>query len=170
MIIDCPNCNKQFKIDERLIPENGRLLQCSNCKHKWHFLITKVNESNQNFTNLKKNESTNNNDIKEKLINPSLVDTDNNEDREKIIIKKTKNLEKKIKDNNLKKRIFNKKYSSENILNNLIIFIISIFALILILDTFKYFIADYVPILIPLLNNLYETFSDMQFFIKDLVR
>ena len=52
MIIDCPNCNKQFKIDERLIPENGRLLQCSNCKHKWHFLITKVNESNQNFTNL----------------------------------------------------------------------------------------------------------------------
>ena len=41
MIISCPNCNKKFKIDQNLIPINGRLLQCSNCKHKWHFKIEK---------------------------------------------------------------------------------------------------------------------------------
>ena len=40
MIVSCPNCNKKFKISEKLIPDNGRLLQCSNCNHKWHFTIT----------------------------------------------------------------------------------------------------------------------------------
>ena len=41
MIISCPNCNKKFKIDQNIIPIGGRLLQCSNCKHKWHFKIEK---------------------------------------------------------------------------------------------------------------------------------
>ena len=44
MIISCPNCNKKFKIDQNLIPIDGRLLQCSNCKHKWHFKIEKKDE------------------------------------------------------------------------------------------------------------------------------
>ena len=44
MIISCPNCNKKFKIDQNLIPINGRLLQCSNCKHKWHFQTEKKDE------------------------------------------------------------------------------------------------------------------------------
>ena len=44
MIISCPNCNKKFKIDQNLIPIGGRLLQCSNCKHKWHFKIEKKDE------------------------------------------------------------------------------------------------------------------------------
>ena len=41
MIISCPECNKRFNIDQNLIPEDGRLLQCSNCMHKWHFIIEK---------------------------------------------------------------------------------------------------------------------------------
>merc|ERR1711991_1201849 len=41
MIISCPECNKRFNIDQNLIPEDGRLLQCSNCMHKWHFIIKK---------------------------------------------------------------------------------------------------------------------------------
>ena len=38
MIITCPNCNKKFEIDSSLIPENGRLLQCGSCNHKWHYV------------------------------------------------------------------------------------------------------------------------------------
>ena len=43
MIIECPNCNKKFNLDEKLIPENGRTLKCSSCHHIWHykFPITK---------------------------------------------------------------------------------------------------------------------------------
>ena len=44
MIISCPECNKRFNIDQNLIPKDGRLLQCSNCMHKWHFIIKKKEE------------------------------------------------------------------------------------------------------------------------------
>ena len=37
MIVSCINCNKKFEIDAALIPDNGRLLQCNNCNHKWFF-------------------------------------------------------------------------------------------------------------------------------------
>ena len=39
MIIECPNCNKKFSIDKKLIPENGRTLKCSSCDHIWHYKI-----------------------------------------------------------------------------------------------------------------------------------
>ena len=39
MIITCPNCNKQFKIDPSLIPSEGRDLQCSSCEHVWFYNI-----------------------------------------------------------------------------------------------------------------------------------
>ena len=38
MIITCPNCNKQFKIDNSLIPDEGRDLQCGSCNKKWFFV------------------------------------------------------------------------------------------------------------------------------------
>ena len=44
MIISCPNCNKKFNIEAKLIPEKGRLLQCSNCNHKWHYTIPSNND------------------------------------------------------------------------------------------------------------------------------
>ena len=37
MIIDCNKCHKKFDIESDMIPEKGRLLQCSNCNHKWFF-------------------------------------------------------------------------------------------------------------------------------------
>ena len=37
MIIACQMCNKKFDIDQILIPEKGRLLQCGSCDHKWFF-------------------------------------------------------------------------------------------------------------------------------------
>ena len=43
MIITCPNCNKQFKIDNSLIPEEGRDLQCGSCNHIWFYNIQEKN-------------------------------------------------------------------------------------------------------------------------------
>ena len=37
MIIECPACSKKFNIDEKLIPDEGRLLKCGNCEHTWFF-------------------------------------------------------------------------------------------------------------------------------------
>jgi predicted Zn finger-like uncharacterized protein len=39
MIISCPNCNKQFKINASLIPDNGRDLKCGSCDHVWFYKI-----------------------------------------------------------------------------------------------------------------------------------
>ena len=37
MIIVCPSCGKNFNVRDDQIPDKGRLLQCSNCKHEWFF-------------------------------------------------------------------------------------------------------------------------------------
>jgi predicted Zn finger-like uncharacterized protein len=37
MIISCINCKKEFDIKPDLIPDNGRLLECSSCSHQWFF-------------------------------------------------------------------------------------------------------------------------------------
>ena len=37
MIITCPSCQKKFKLDNNLLPENGRTLQCGSCDYKWFF-------------------------------------------------------------------------------------------------------------------------------------
>ena len=43
MIITCPNCNKQFKIDNSLISDEGRDLQCGSCNHIWFYNIQEKN-------------------------------------------------------------------------------------------------------------------------------
>ena len=69
MIISCPECNKRFNIDQNLIPEDGRLLQCSNCMHKWHFIIKKNEEIIEQP--IKSEEVIIENKNQEKKINPS---------------------------------------------------------------------------------------------------
>ena len=31
----CPNCGAQYEVDDNVIPDNGRDVQCSNCGHTW---------------------------------------------------------------------------------------------------------------------------------------
>ena len=48
MIITCPNCNKQFKINNSMIPDEGRDLQCGSCNHIWFYKIEeKSNETSK---------------------------------------------------------------------------------------------------------------------------
>ena len=54
MIITCTNCNKQFKIDNSLIPDEGRDLQCGSCDHVWFYKAEDKSEAplklNQNIS------------------------------------------------------------------------------------------------------------------------
>ena len=62
MIISCENCNKNFEVDSALIPENGRLLQCSACNHKWFYKIS-------NFSDLEFSDNQTTEEITENLSN-----------------------------------------------------------------------------------------------------
>ena len=54
MIISCPECNKKFEIDSKLIPDNGRLLKCGSCNYEWFFSEEIINKKNlkDNLTNV----------------------------------------------------------------------------------------------------------------------
>ena len=146
MEIQCPKCNKSFKIDKSLIPEKGRLLQCGTCSHRWFFkniiheteTITKnINEENI----LKKPEIT------KKIQNPTKNIKEEEYNKTEII-------------DDFRKKNVNK----INYIKFFFVVIISIVALILILDTFKDILIKIFPNIKILLNNLYETLKDMSLF------
>ena len=145
MIIDCPECNKKFDIDQNLIPANGRLLQCGSCNYKWFFEL-KINK-----------------DIKPpKNILP--------ENTETIIQEAETSLEKKI-DKDIPEKINKKKVRNNvNYLNVFFIMLLSTVALILILDTFEAQISLIFPDINLLLDNLYQSIIDIKLFTLDLIK
>ena len=170
MIIRCANCSKKFNLDEKLIPENGRLLQCSSCNHKWHYRKPeKENVIKENIILPTKNEQIINNDNQETLINPSLIETSINIPLKKSNTKTYKKLKNKKQKLDKEKKNFEKKNSLNNTINALVVLIITFVAVILILDTFKNNISNYFPIIIPLMDNLYQSLFDIKSFIKDLI-
>ena len=156
MIINCNKCNKDFKVDNSLIPENGRLLQCGHCKNEWFF---KPNISSKNKdlynNNLTKINEFMNQDSSSSLDNSNKIKLKENKSNLSII-------------NNDKKLETNKKNNYMNVLNYLIIFIITFAAIILIVDTFKINLSKINPKIIPALDNLYAIFFDLKLFLKDL--
>tara|TARA_B110001450_G_scaffold18329_1_gene16801 strand:- start:27 stop:518 length:492 start_codon:yes stop_codon:yes gene_type:complete len=163
MIISCTNCSKKFEINSDLIPESGRLLECSACSHQWFFKkeieiikenisIKKIEIDKPNKTvpvNLKKNTKT---------------------------IQKIKNTNKKIIKSDLDK---DKNYTSTleistsnkkiGFLNIIFLFIISFAAFIVFIDTLKTPVSIFFPEVEIFLYNLYETFKDIALFLKDLI-
>ena len=154
MIVSCEKCRKNFNIQDDLIPAKGRLLQCSSCNHKW-FYIPQTQHINL--------EDKNNNDLP---INELADDK-----KEKVKQKIDKNLEsiKKKEINKSEKKIITKKTKNQNFIKKSFIAIISIIALIILVDTFKFHLEKYIPGINFLLNNLYETLKDLFLFAKDLV-
>ena len=45
MRLTCPNCDAQYEVDDRAIPDAGRDVQCSNCGHTWFQLAPHVEEA-----------------------------------------------------------------------------------------------------------------------------
>ena len=167
MIISCPNCNKKFKIDQNLIPISGRLLQCSNCKHKWHFKIEKKDETDDgSFEPEKVILKNNNEDIKVNSIeNDSLIEENLKKKelkKKEKVVKKTKKIKQNINQN--------KKEKPVGLLNMIIILIISFVAIVIAIDTFRIELSKYMPFLNPMLNSFYAIISDINSFIKDLIR
>jgi predicted Zn finger-like uncharacterized protein len=156
MIILCPNCSKKFDIDAKLIPNKGRLLQCSSCNHKWFFKTAVKPELKENI-DLKNREFFKPNYKKKNY--KELNKTKNINDKKNTPI--NENI-KKITDK------VQKKVKKNSILNLIIVFLISFIAFIIIIDTFKTPISKIIPNIEFILYNLYESIKDIILFIRDL--
>ena len=151
MIITCEQCLKKFEIESSLIPKKGRLLQCSSCAHKW-FYKRDVSEKTKVVLEHQ--------DIKTKKIEPTIKENNN------IKIFNDSETFKKNKRKHSYNHLENKKLS---FLNVILVFIISIIALIVLLDTFKSPISLMIPNIEFILESLYETLKDILLFIQDLL-
>ena len=165
MIITCPNCNKKFKIDNSLIPDEGRDLQCGSCNHVW---LYKIKEENSKILELK--EEIDINDIKTKVDKNNEEIVENKNPLTKIETelnnqKKEKNIEKQ-KETKISKNTEN---TGNKFFSYLIVFIISFVALIILLDTLKNPLISVFPGLEIILFNLFETLQDIKLFIIDLI-
>ena len=161
MIITCPCEKKQFKIDDSLIPHEGRELQCGSCERVW-FYIPK-NESKDPLT-LNENISVNKIEpvIEKKDIN---LEFNKKLQKEKIVEPEIKKeISKKIP--KTVKKLENKGYK---FFSYLIVLIISFVALIILLDTLKNPLINVFPGLEVILFNLFETLKDIKLFIIDLI-
>ena len=164
MIIECPACSKKFNIDEKLIPDEGRLLKCGNCDHTWFY---------KKEQNLKlETESIKINEIEENKSEINIEPVD-------IPIKETKKIRKKISKKSSTKESTSKELVSidkssvsreNNIIKKIFLIIISIIAFILLIDTFKNQISVIFPGILKMLDSLYLVINDLKLFIKDLVR
>ena len=162
MIITCPSCKKKFNIDINLIPSEGRDLQCGSCEHVWFYKkedpISEPLQINDDIVIKEKEDSENLNKDKPKdeLIKKQVEEN-----------KKTETELSKIKKTNNKPEVIKKNQSSK-FFSYLIVFIISLGALIILLDTLKTPLINIFPGLEVLLFNLYETLKDIKLFIIDL--
>ena len=165
MIITCPNCNKQFKIDNSLIPDEGRDLQCGSCNHIWFYNIQEKNnevlELEQEIISedIESKAENKEDKIEEKQQPEEIIKTEINNK------KKEKNSEKQKNTTTLKKT----ENKGSKFFSYLIVFIISFVALIILLDTLKTPLINVFPGLEIILFNLFETLQDIKLFIIDLI-
>ena len=163
MQIDCPICKKNFEVDALLIPDQGRLLQCGFCNHKWFFkedknltetLSTQPIQSIKDLPNFELPKET------EKIIEQA--EKQINMTIDKSIEQSTQQVN-EITINDKNQNLI------EKILYTTIVGIISFVALILLVDTFKNPLIAIFPKLEYLLFSFYETLKDVKLFIIDLI-
>ena len=164
MIINCPNCNKRFKINTSLIPVEGRDLKCGSCDHVWFY---KIEDKNLEPLSLKEDiiDNEEKSEIVDKKIeqtikvnkssSQNILNSNNNKDLDKIVEKynpaknKTKN-------------------ASGKFFSYIIVFFISFVSLIILIDTLKTPLINIFPGLEIVLFNLFEILKDIKLFIIDL--
>ena len=165
MIITCPNCKKQFKIDDSKIPQKGRNLQCGSCEHVWFYKI-----KDESLTPLTLNENFSSNEAETRIVEDKIPDEVKVE--QLITANKFEKKEKKLKKSLEKQKsvTIQKKNVNKNsyFFSNLIVIIISFLALIILFDTFQKPLINIFPELEFILLSLYETLQDIKLFIIDL--
>ena len=158
MIISCENCNKRFEVSDNLIPEQGRLLQCSSCDHEWFYKKTeKLIEKKEPKKIIKENDN--------KILSETFVEK--TIEKEKIT-STTLNEETLSEINDEEPQI--KKDKKTNYLKIFIVIIITFVAIIIIIETFKHQISLIYPDIETLLSNLYESLKDINLFLRDLIK
>tara|TARA_B100000787_G_C16092509_1_gene249612 strand:- start:242 stop:751 length:510 start_codon:yes stop_codon:yes gene_type:complete len=168
MIIICDKCSKKYTVDSNLIPENGRLLQCSDCDHKWFFKKEIINEPDisTNIDEIKSND--------EELENLNVKSSNSVELFDNVVkedLKLKKNFDEKYDDYDKNLNLVVDLHQNKkkfNLLGLIIIFLTSFIALIIILDTFQEPLKKIIPNIEFLLYSLYETINDISLFLKDL--
>ena len=158
MIITCPNCNKQFKINPSQIPSEGRDLKCGSCNHIWFYKIEEKKTESSSF-----NQDIITNEVKSTFVEDI---------KDQIIINQQNPPENKDYLQEIKKQIPKKSKKNDNIsgkiFSYLVVSVISFVALIILLDTFKTPLIKVFPGLNVILSNLFEILKDIKLFIIDL--
>ena len=164
MIINCPNCNKRFKINSSLIPIEGRDLKCGSCDHIWFYKI-----EDKNLEPLSLKEDIIDNEDKSNIVDKKIQQT--NEVKKSSSHSKIDTRDKKDLDKIADKQIPSKnktKNTSGKFFSYIIVFIISFVALIILIDTLKTPLINIFPGLEAGLFSLYEMLKDIKLFIIDL--
>ena len=161
MIIECPCKKKKFNIDINLIPAEGRNLQCGSCDRVWFYKkedpIPEPLQINEDIAIQDNDDSDKLNDrTKDQIIKQPVEEN-----------KKSKSELTAIRENERKSKVIEKTQSSK-FFSYLIVFVISLGALIILVDTLKTPLINIFPGLEVLLFNLYETLKDIKLFIIDL--
>ena len=154
MIIVCPSCGKNFNVRDDQIPDKGRLLQCSNCKHEWFYNKNTI-PIDDNLDELSSDELT-----QESF---GILNEEEDRDDEVIVEDKTAELEKP----KTRKKKEGKQF---NFFKLLLVFVISFVAFILIVDTFIVQISEYIPLAEKYLDNLYQSLIDISLFFQNLIK
>ena len=164
MIINCIKCTKKFEVNASLIPNNGRTIQCGSCNHVWFYkpqIDLSKNEVKTEISNPKSNDNALENKrddyANEKLSNiEDLNNLDNNSNTEP-------SSNESINEN--KKTTFN----ISKFLSYFLVFLITLTALIIVLDTFKSPLSSIIPGLEIFLYNFFETLKDLYLFLNNLL-
>ena len=154
MIIVCPSCSKNFNVRDDQIPDKGRLLQCSNCKHEWFYTKNTISADN----NI---DEFSNDDLTQESFGIINEDDDKHDE---VILEDKKDVSEKPK--NIQKQ----KVKQVNFFKLLLVFIISFVAFILIVDTFMVQISEYAPFTEKYLDNLYQSIIDISLFFQNLIK
>ena len=162
MIVICPSCKKKFNLDINLITSEGRDLQCGSCEHIWFYKkqepMSETLQINEDIAIKEKEDSEKLNEDKSKnQLIKKLVEENKKTKSELSTTKETDGKSEKIKKN-----------KSSKFFSYLFVLIISLGALIILIDTLKTPLMSIFPGLEVLLFNLYETLKDIKLFIIDL--
>tara|TARA_B100000575_G_scaffold220044_1_gene180514 strand:- start:387 stop:881 length:495 start_codon:yes stop_codon:yes gene_type:complete len=163
MIIPCPKCNRKFKIDNSIIPDGGRNLQCGSCNHIWFYKknvdktellepIDRIATGETETEVVKKNE--------EKIINTDKPKNVIQGEKKEKILDQQKTL--------VPYKEFKNKNEGSKFFSYIIVFIISFIIFVILLDTLKTPLISVFPWLEIIIFNLYETLQDIKLFTIDL--
>ena len=153
MIIVCPCDQKSFNIDDKLIPKEGRLVKCGVCNHTWFFKPSEYIEKKQDA-------ATPNTTIKEEE-NREFIRVKQNKEAIKTKVDKTKE--------NKKYLPAIKKEKSKNFSKVFLVFLITIIAIVILIDTFKVPLGYIIPNINFYLDNLYQSLIDIKLFTINLI-